>query len=88
MKKVISIIIICFFISTSVFTEEKTYGDLPKQEWSFKGITGTFDRASLQRGYKVYREVCSGCHSMNLLYYRDLVDIGFSSESSSSNFSK
>lgn len=80
MKKVISIIIICFFISTSVFTEEKTYGDLPKQEWSFKGITGTFDRASLQRGYKVYREVCSGCHSMNLLYYRDLADIGFTDE--------
>ena len=41
-------------------------------------VTGTFDRASLQRGYKVFREVCSGCHSMRLLYYRDLIDIGFS----------
>ena len=40
---------------------------MPKHEWSFGGITGTFDRASIQRGYKVYREVCSGCHSMSLL---------------------
>ena len=53
---------------------------MPKHEWSFKGITGTFDRAAVQRGYKVFREVCSGCHSMNLLYYRDLLDIGFSEE--------
>jgi len=54
--------------------------EMPKHEWSFGGITGTFDRASIQRGYKVYREVCSGCHSMSLLYYRDLIDIGFSEE--------
>ena len=53
---------------------------MPKHEWSFKGLTGTFDKASIQRGYKVYREVCAGCHSMNLLYYRDLLDIGFSEE--------
>jgi ubiquinol-cytochrome c reductase cytochrome c1 subunit len=53
---------------------------MPKHKWSFNGITGTFDRAALQRGYKVYREVCSGCHSMKLLYYRDLLDIGFSEE--------
>ena len=53
---------------------------MPKKEWSFQGLTGTFDRAAVQRGYKVYREVCAGCHSMNLLYYRDLIDIGFSEE--------
>tara|TARA_B100000029_G_scaffold110214_3_gene101992 strand:- start:7313 stop:7990 length:678 start_codon:yes stop_codon:yes gene_type:complete len=53
---------------------------MPKNEWSFQGFTGTFDRAAVQRGFKVYREVCSGCHSMNLLYYRDLIDIGFSEE--------
>ena len=53
---------------------------MPKHKWSFSGLTGTFDRASVQRGYKVYREVCAGCHSMQLLYYRDLIDIGFSEE--------
>jgi ubiquinol-cytochrome c reductase cytochrome c1 subunit len=54
--------------------------EMPKHEWSFGGIIGTFDRSSIQRGYKVYREVCSRCHSMSILYYRDLIDIGFSAE--------
>ena len=45
-------------------------------DWSFEGPLGKFDRASLQRGYQVYTEVCSGCHSMNLLSYRNLVEEG------------
>jgi ubiquinol-cytochrome c reductase cytochrome c1 subunit len=40
--------------------------------WSFEGPLGKFDQAQLQRGYKVYREVCSACHSMNLMYFRNL----------------
>ena len=49
---------------------------IPKQDWSFKGITGKFDRSALQRGYQVYTEVCSSCHSMNLLSYRNLGEKG------------
>ena len=40
--------------------------------WSFEGPFGKFDKEQLQRGYKVYREVCSACHSMNLVYFRNL----------------
>jgi ubiquinol-cytochrome c reductase cytochrome c1 subunit len=40
--------------------------------WSFEGPFGQFDRAQLQRGYKVYREVCAACHSMDLMYFRNL----------------
>ena len=40
--------------------------------WSFEGPLGKFDKAQLQRGYKVYHEVCSACHSMNLVSYRNL----------------
>jgi ubiquinol-cytochrome c reductase cytochrome c1 subunit len=40
--------------------------------WSNEGPFGKFDKPQLQRGYKVYREVCSACHSMNLMYYRNL----------------
>ena len=40
--------------------------------WSFEGPFGKFDKEQVQRGYKVYREVCSSCHSMNLMYYRNL----------------
>jgi len=48
------------------------------QKWSFNGPFGTYDRGSLQRGYQVYKEVCSVCHSMNYLYYRNLEGIGLS----------
>ena len=44
--------------------------------WSFKGYFGKFDRASLQRGYQVYTEVCAACHSMKYLNYRNLAEPG------------
>ncbi len=52
----------------------------PKQDWSFSGLFGTFDRGEAQRGFQVYQEVCAGCHSMDLLSYRHLAGIGFSKE--------
>jgi len=45
---------------------------MKETEFSFEGPFGKFDQAQLQRGYKVYREVCSACHSMNLMYFRNL----------------
>ena len=50
--------------------------ELLKVDWSFKGLFGKFDRASLQRGYQVYTEVCASCHSMKLLSYRNLAEKG------------
>ena len=44
--------------------------------FSFEGPFGTFDQGQLQRGYKVYREVCASCHSMDLLYFRTLGEKG------------
>jgi ubiquinol-cytochrome c reductase cytochrome c1 subunit len=44
--------------------------------FSFEGPFGTFDQGQLQRGYKVYREVCSSCHSMNLMHFRTLAEPG------------
>lgn len=55
-------------------------GDTPKQPWSFNGPFGTFDRASAQRGFQVYKEVCSNCHSMKLVYYRSLTALGLTEE--------
>ena len=74
------LLVIIFLLPNFTLFAESSGNAMPKHKWSFSGLTGTFDRASLQRGYKVYREVCSGCHSMQLLYYRDLIDIGFSEE--------
>jgi len=45
-------------------------------DYSFEGPFGRFDRAQLQRGYKVYKEVCSNCHSMRLLHFRNLAEPG------------
>ena len=74
------IIILIFLFSSNISAAESNSGPMPRHQWSFNGITGTFDKAALQRGFKVYQEVCAGCHSMKLLYYRDLLDIGFSKE--------
>ena len=49
----------------------------PKEiSFSFNGVFGTFDRAALQRGYQVYKEVCSNCHSMKLVAFRNLAEPG------------
>jgi ubiquinol-cytochrome c reductase cytochrome c1 subunit len=50
----------------------------PAQDWSFGGWNGTFDRAAAQRGFQVYNEVCSACHSMKYMSYRNLAGIGLS----------
>jgi len=50
----------------------------PPGGWPHKGFTGTYDRAALQRGFQVYKQVCSVCHSLKLLSYRNLADLGFS----------
>ncbi len=49
-----------------------------QQSWSFAGPFGNYDRGQLQRGLKVYTEVCSACHSMNLVAFRTLTDLGYS----------
>jgi ubiquinol-cytochrome c reductase cytochrome c1 subunit len=48
----------------------------PHKHWHFQGPFGTYDRAAAQRGYQVYAEVCAACHSMSLLAYRNLTEIG------------
>ena len=63
---------------TSMAAGEKI--DYPKLNWSFSSIIGTFDRASQQRGLQVYKEVCSGCHGLRLLAYRNLKAIGYNDD--------
>ena len=47
-------------------------------DWSFAGPFGHYDKAQLQRGLKVFKEVCSACHSMELVAFRNLEDLGYS----------
>ena len=77
MKKVKSIFIlvlsIFFFQNYSISAEKAKFLET---DWTFKGLFGKYDRASLQRGYQVYTEVCAACHSMQYLSYRNLAEPG------------
>lgn len=66
-------------LAAPAFAQEEA-PTLPSQNWSFSGIFGGLDLAAAQRGFQVYSEVCSNCHSMNLLHYRDLEGIGLTNE--------
>jgi ubiquinol-cytochrome c reductase cytochrome b/c1 subunit len=48
----------------------------PQQQWSFAGMLGRYDAAQLKRGFKVYKEVCSSCHSIQRLAFRNLAEKG------------
>jgi len=76
-KNISKTIFVLFLLAQGIYhanAAEKV--ELLKTDWSFKGLLGTFDRGSLQRGYQVYTEVCSSCHSMKYLSYRNLAEEG------------
>lgn len=76
MKKLIYIFLIAIFPVSSFSAGDSKK---PKQmQWQFDGAMGSFDRASIQRGFQVYREVCASCHGVKRLYFRNLTEIGFS----------
>ncbi len=59
--------------------EVRAAGEAPhieRQDWSFAGMFGFYDRGSLQRGYKVYKEVCAACHGLDHAHYRNLSEPG------------
>jgi ubiquinol-cytochrome c reductase cytochrome c1 subunit len=76
MKKKLSLLIAGFvsFAAPAIAAEEGL--SAKGISYSFEGPFGKFDRAQLQRGYKVYKEVCSGCHSMKYVAFRNLSDKG------------
>ncbi len=61
--------------ATSSFAADET-AKPERQHWSFAGPFGSFDRAQLQRGFKVYREICSACHGLKLVAFRSLAQPG------------
>ncbi|MDH5556240.1 MAG: cytochrome c1 [Alphaproteobacteria bacterium] len=65
-------------ISSAQASGEKI--ELPQIDWSWKGPFSGFDKAQLQRGLQVYTEVCATCHSLGLVAYRDLADLGYGEE--------
>jgi ubiquinol-cytochrome c reductase cytochrome c1 subunit len=64
------------FAMASPALAASTSAPLKDVHWSFEGPFGMYDQAQLQRGYKVYHDVCSSCHSMNMVAFRNLGDPG------------
>jgi quinol-cytochrome oxidoreductase complex cytochrome b subunit/cytochrome c1 len=83
-KKAAIVIIACGLLLAAPLTNSahaaKDAPTPPEAEWSFDGMTGTFDKAALQRGFQVYKEVCSACHAMSRLSYRNLSHLGYSED--------
>lgn len=74
-------LLLSLIVTASTIVIAGTDGLQPKEnKWSFDGIFGTFDRTSIQRGFQIYKEVCSACHSLDLVAFRNLTEIGFSKE--------
>src|SRR5271163_2101372 len=77
LRKAFAIAAVLGLAATAQASFAATTAQEPKDvHWSFEGPFGKFDQEQLQRGYKVYHDVCSTCHSMNLLSYRNLADTG------------
>jgi ubiquinol-cytochrome c reductase cytochrome c1 subunit len=51
-----------------------------KHDWSFNGVLGSFDKPALRRGYQVYMEVCSFCHGVEFIAFRNLTEIGLTED--------
>ena len=75
LKNIFFVLIFSVIVLNSSNSAEKSPPFL-ETKWTFKGLFGKFDRASLQRGYQVYTEVCASCHSMKYLTYRNLAEKG------------
>jgi len=78
MKKLLCVMAAIFFAAP--VWAAGSGGVLKQAEWSFSGPLGTFDKASMQRGFQAYREVCSGCHSLDYIAFRNLADLGYNAD--------
>ena len=79
-KRLIPVLAVLPLLLIMVVPQAEAAGDqktAPHQHWHFSGPFGTYDRDALQRGYLVYRQVCSACHSMKRVAFRNLSDMGY-----------
>lgn len=67
-----------FLLAAPAFAKEDSAVHSPPGGWPHQGVFGAYDRAALQRGFLVYKQVCAACHSLNLVAYRNLTALGYS----------
>lgn len=79
-KFIIASFALCLLIPNAHAAESGHKYPLPEVDFSFEGPFGTYDRASLQRGFQVYQQVCAACHALDLISYRNLTDLGYNED--------
>ena len=79
-KSVLAAAVLALGLSASVRSEAAVGAEVPETEFSFDGFFGTWDKAQLQRGWQVYNVICSSCHSLEYVAFRNLQEIGYSEE--------
>ncbi len=86
MKKLVSTLLSLTVVaalgtSAALAAEGSEHSKAPKEvDWSFAGPFGTYDKGQLQRGLKVYVEVCAACHSLESIAFRNFTDLGYSED--------
>jgi ubiquinol-cytochrome c reductase cytochrome c1 subunit len=75
-KTILAAVALLAGLVAPAIAQEHSTPHIEKQSWSFAGIFGTYDEHQLQRGYQVFREVCSNCHSARLIAFRNLSEEG------------
>jgi len=77
-KSILGALVVGVLAATAVpaLAQEHSTPEIKKEPWSFAGVFGTYDRNQLQRGFQVFKEVCSSCHSARLLAFRNLEEPG------------
>jgi ubiquinol-cytochrome c reductase cytochrome c1 subunit len=78
MKKIILAAAAAFALSTPAVLNAAEAIQIPEEKWSFYGVLGKFDRAQVQRGFQVYKDVCAACHGLQYVAFRNLQDLGYS----------
>ena len=73
------LILIFIFLSLPVYSAGPV-AEIKSKDWAFSGPFGKYDKSSLQRGLQVYIEVCSSCHSLKYIAYRNLSDLGYNKD--------
>ena len=75
--KFISFLSIILFMSSNLSFAIDEKSGLYDVKFSFEGIFGKFNKSSARRGLQIYREVCSGCHGLKFISFRNLTSIGY-----------
>lgn len=75
-----SAVVMCLASPVAMASESAGVQEITDVDFSFEGPFGTYDKASLQRGLMIYRQVCAGCHGLKRVAYRHLEALGYNED--------